>query len=50
MEVFRYSQNAWGQSALEGISWDLLPVFVVTAATFVIVHALFMWLFAPRKQ
>ncbi|HJL61216.1 MAG TPA: hypothetical protein QF517_04600 [Pseudomonadales bacterium] len=50
MEVFRYSHNAWGQSVLEGVSWDLLGVFFTATLTFILIHALFMWLIAPRKS
>ena len=39
MELFRYSSNAWGQKALEGVSWDLLPIFFGAALAVIILHA-----------
>ena len=50
MEVLRYSTDAWGQTVLEGVSWDLLGVFFFAAVAFVVIHALYMWRLAPRKQ
>ena len=41
MEVLRYSSNAWGQTVLEGVSWDLLPVFFGIGVVVIIGHALF---------
>jgi hypothetical protein len=49
VELLRHSQNAWGQTALEGVSWDLLGVFFFGAVAFIVVHALYMWRFAPKK-
>ncbi|MEX2525002.1 MAG: hypothetical protein WD750_08595 [Gammaproteobacteria bacterium] len=40
IELLRYSSNAWGQRTLEGVSWDLLPVFVGLAVVFIVGHAL----------
>ena len=41
MEILRYTSNAWGQSALEGVSWDLLPVFFGAGVVIIVVHALY---------
>lgn len=49
MEVLRYSSNAWGQSVLEGMSWDLLGVFFAAGCVFIITHALYMLFFSPKK-
>ena len=49
MEVFRYSSNAWGQRVLEGISWDLLPVFISVGLVTIVVHLLYMR-FASQKS
>ena len=49
MEVLRYSSNAWGQEVLEGISWDLIPVFFGVAVVVMVGHALFMR-FVSRKN
>ena len=39
MELVRVSTNAWGQSVLEGISWDLLPVAIGVGAAVIVIHA-----------
>jgi hypothetical protein len=33
---------------LEGISWDLIPVFFGLGLAVIVVHALYRWLLAPR--
>ena len=40
MELVRVSSNAWGQSVVEGISWDLLPVAAAIGAVVIVAHAL----------
>ena len=50
MEVLRYSKNAWGQSVLEGASWDLLPWFVLAGVVVIVGHALLMRLFAKKRR
>jgi len=42
MEIFRYSSNAWGQRVLEGVSWDLIPLFFVAGVVFIVLHAGYM--------
>ncbi|NKB97106.1 MAG: hypothetical protein GKR90_01205 [Pseudomonadales bacterium] len=49
MEFFRYSSNAWGQTTLEGASWDLLPILFGIGVVVIVGHAAYMWL-AKRKQ
>lgn len=39
MEFLKYKSNAWGQQVLEGVSWDLIWLFVAVGLTVVIVHA-----------
>jgi hypothetical protein len=48
MEVLRFSSNAWGQEVLEGISWDLLPLFFGVGVAVIVVHGLYMR-FLSRK-
>ena len=38
MEIFRITRNAWGQEALEGISWDLLPVAFALGLAIIVGH------------
>ena len=50
MELFRISRNVWGQEILQGMSWDLLPVFFGAGAAFIICHMIYRWLFAPKDE
>ncbi len=38
MDILRYSSNAWGQTVLEGASWDLLPIFFGLGIGIIVVH------------
>lgn len=38
MELFRYTRDMYGQETLQGISWDLLPVFAGIAALVIVAH------------
>lgn len=40
IELFRRTQNPWGQDILLGVSWDLVWVAIVVAALFLIGHTL----------
>jgi hypothetical protein len=40
MQFLRVTHNAWGQTTVAGISWDLLPWFVGAAVVFIVLHAL----------
>lgn len=42
MEFLRYSRDAWGQTVLEGMSWDLLWPFVGAGVAFIIFHIVYM--------
>ncbi|MDX2221500.1 MAG: hypothetical protein SFV21_02050 [Rhodospirillaceae bacterium] len=42
MEIFRYSRNAWGQTTLEGMSFELFWVFLGAAVAAVAIHAVVM--------
>jgi uncharacterized membrane protein len=42
MEILRYKSNAWGQQVLEGVSWDLVGVFVAAGLLVVIFHAVYV--------
>ena len=50
MEVLRHSSNAWGQEVLEGISWDLIPVFFGIAVVVMVAHAVFMRFFNRKNR
>ncbi len=38
MELFRYTRDMYGQETLQGISWDLLPVFTGIAVVIIVAH------------
>lgn len=38
MSIFRYTSNAWGEKTLEGISWDLLWLFIGVSLTAITIH------------
>ena len=40
IELFRRTQNPWGQDVLIGVSWDLMWTAIVLAALFLVGHAL----------
>jgi len=50
MEVLRVSQNAWGQEVLQGVSWDMLWVFVGAGIAFIMVHLVYSFICAHKKQ
>ncbi len=50
MHFFRVSRNAWGQETLNGVSWDLLWIFVGAAVLFIVAHILYKWLLAPDAR
>ena len=50
MELFRFSRDVYGREVLEGMSWDLLWVFLGVAVTFIVVHAFYRWRFAAERR
>ena len=50
MEILRVSRNAWGQEVLQGVSWDLLWVFVGAGIAFIVVHLIYLFICAKKKQ
>ena len=49
MELFRVSRDAYGREVLQGLSWDLIWVFVAAGAALIVVHALYRLLLAPKR-
>jgi hypothetical protein len=43
MEILRYKSDAWGQRILDGVSWDLIGVFVAAAVVFIVFHAVYTY-------
>ena len=50
MEFLRVSRNVWGQEAILGLSWDLLPVFFWAGVVFVVLHAVYCRLLAGKRK
>jgi hypothetical protein len=50
MELFRFSRDVYGREVLEGMSWDLLWVFLGVAVVFVVVHAVYRRRFASARR
>ena len=50
MEILRYSKDAWGQTVLEGMSWDLFWYFVAAGAAFIVFHMIYMRTVNHKKE
>lgn len=50
IELFRRTQNPWGQDMLLGVSWDLMWVAIVVSALFLIGHTLWYRVRGFSKQ
>lgn len=50
MELLRTSRDVWGQEVLQGMSWELIPVFFGAGAAIIVCHLLYRWLLAPKGQ
>ncbi len=50
VDWLRTTRDAWDQEALQGVSWDLIPIFFGVAVVIVILHALYMWIAAPKRD
>lgn len=48
MEILRVTRDMYGQAALQGVSWELIPWFVGASLAFIVVHILFAALWMPR--
>ncbi len=50
MELFRVSRDIYGREILQGMSWDLIWVFVALGAVLIAGHALYRLLLAPKPR
>ncbi|WP_419162617.1 cytochrome b/b6 domain-containing protein [Candidatus Palauibacter sp.] len=48
MEILRTAPNPWGQQVLVGVAWDLLWVALFAGILFVVGHALYVSIMAPK--
>ena len=42
MEFLEYKSNAWGQRVLEGVSWDVIWLFVAAGAAVIVIHCAYV--------
>jgi hypothetical protein len=49
VEIFRVSRDVYGREVLQGMSWDLLWVFVGLGLILIVGHALYRYFLAPKQ-
>jgi len=50
VELFRVSRDVYGREVLQGMSWDLIWVFVAVGVALIVGHALYRKLLAPKRR
>jgi len=40
MNILRYGHDAWGQSIIDGVSWDLLGLAFGAGVAVIVIHAI----------
>ena len=50
MELFRISRDIYGREVLQGMSWDLLWVFVGIGCALIVGHAVYRLIFGPKAR
>jgi len=50
VELFRISRDAYGREVLQGLSWDLIWVFVGAGVALIVCHALYRSFLAPKRR
>jgi hypothetical protein len=50
VELFRVSRDIYGREVLQGMSWDLLWVFIGVGAVLIVAHAAYRLLLAPKPR
>ena len=50
MEFFRVSRDIYGREVLQGMSWDLLWVFIGIGLVLIVAHAVYRQLLAPKPK
>jgi hypothetical protein len=50
VELFRISRDAYGREVLQGLSWDLLWVFVGIGVALIVGHALYRYFLASKRR
>lgn len=44
------SRDVYGRETLQGMSWDLIPVFFWLGCALIVAHALYRAFLAPKKR
>jgi hypothetical protein len=42
MNFLEYKSNAWGQRVLEGVSWDVIWLFVAIGVAVIAIHSIYV--------
>jgi hypothetical protein len=50
VELLRVSRDVYGREVLQGMSWDLLWVFIGVGCVVIAGHALYRLLLAPKPR
>jgi hypothetical protein len=50
VELFRISRDAYGREVLQGLSWDLIWLFVGVGVALIVGHALYRYFLAPKRR
>jgi hypothetical protein len=50
VELFRVSRDIYGREVLQGMSWELLWVFIGIGCALIVAHAAYRALFAPKPR
>jgi hypothetical protein len=50
MEFLRFSRDVYGRETLQGMSWDLLWVFVGMGCLLIVGHAVYRLILAPKQR
>jgi len=50
MDIFRTGHDIWGRPVIEGVSWDLLWLAIVSGAAVILGHALWRLLRRDRPE
>lgn len=50
MDILRLSRDVYGREVLEGVSFDLIPVFFGLGLAVIVLHLLWRWLLAPADD
>jgi hypothetical protein len=50
VELFRVSRDIYGRETLQGMSWDLLWVFIGLGCVLIVAHAVYRSILAPKQR